>query len=231
MGNLATDLQTTQATRRRSDRFPVAVPLEVKWNASEGETVQADAEAVEVSAYGATLQMKTCPPVGAQIEVTHRFSGETAKARVVGLRHSKEHAAPAVAVELAVPSETFWGLTFRLKKTSTELQRLEQAIKSGGIDVRVLREFRDAVDHIRKTAWVVQEWQERRVHQRDAQTVLSLLVTERIRRATQLNNDLAADLTENKLSYEIVGIPDLFRAVERVYNYLAGMFSRQGGAD
>ena len=231
MGKLATDPQTRQGTRRRSDRFPVAVPVEVKWNALEGTTVLANAEAIEVNAHGAMLQMETCPPVGADIELTHRFSGEKAKARVVGLRHPKERAAPAVAVELAASSETFWGVTFRLKKASAELQRLEQAIKSGGIDDRVLREFRDAVDHIRKTAWVVQEWQERRVHQRDAQTVLSLLVTERIRRATQLNNDLAADLTANQLSREISGVADLFRAVERVYRYLAGVFSRQDGVN
>jgi hypothetical protein len=226
MGKLATDPQTTQETRRRSERFPVAVPLEVRWNTSEGKTVQADAEATEVSAQGALLQMKTCPPAGADIELTHGFSRETAKARAVGLRYSKERAVPAIAVELAVPSETFWGVTFRLKKTSAELLTLEQVIQSGGIDDRVLREFLDAVDHIRKTAWVVQEWQERRVHQRDAQTVLSLLVTERIRRATQLNNDLAADLNANELSREISGISDLFRAVELVYHYLAGLFSR-----
>jgi methyl-accepting chemotaxis protein len=229
MANLATDPQTTQAARRRSDRFPVAIPVEVKWNSSEGGTIQADAEAIEANAHGAMLQMKTCPPVGAYIDLTHGSSGETVKARVVGLRYSKERALPAVAVELAAASETFWGLTFRLKKAGAELQRLAQVIKSGDIDSRVLREFRDAVDHIRKTAWVVQEWQERHMHQRDAQTVLSLLVTERIRRATQLNNDLATDLIAQELSHEIDGISALFCAVERVHNYLAGVFSRQSG--
>ena len=229
MAKLVTDPQTTQATRRRSDRFPVAIPVRVKWNSSEGGTIQADAEAIEANAHGAMLQMKTCPPVGTYIDLSHSSSGETVKARVVGLRYSKERALPAVAVELGAASETFWGLTFRLRKAGVELQKLAQVIKSGDIDSRVLREFRDAVDHIRKTAWVVQEWQERHVHQRDAQTVLTLLVTERIRRATQLNNDLATDLIAQELSHEIDGISALFCAVERVHTYLAGVFSRQSG--
>jgi len=44
-----------------------------------------------------------------------------------------------VAVELLIPSETFWGVNFRLKKTSAELARLNRAMQSGNLDPRILK--------------------------------------------------------------------------------------------
>jgi hypothetical protein len=55
-----------------------------------------------------------------------------------------------------------------------ELLKLEKDMKdvrSGVMDPRVLREFRDAVDYVRKTAWALQELQERQAQQRDTATV------------------------------------------------------------
>jgi len=102
------------------------------------------------------------------------------------------------------------GLSFQLKRTTGELLKLEQSIKSGEIDAYVLREFRDAVDYIRKTAWAVQEWQERQVQKRDTATVIPLLVAERIRRGTQLYEALTADLKSHAIRPEAAEIEDLF---------------------
>jgi hypothetical protein len=49
-------------------------------------------------------------------------------------------------------------LTVRLRATTAELQELENSVVSGDLDPRVLSEFRNAVDHIRNTAWAVQQW-------------------------------------------------------------------------
>jgi hypothetical protein len=49
-------------------------------------------------------------------------------------------------------------LTARLRATTAELQELENSVVSGDLDPRVLSEFRNAVDHIRNTAWAVQQW-------------------------------------------------------------------------
>jgi hypothetical protein len=129
-----------------------------------------------------------------------------------------------VAVELLTPSETFWGVTYRLKIAIDDLLKLEQAIRSGGMDPLVLREFRDAVDYVRKTAWALQELQERQAHQRDTATVRSLLTEERVRRATQLSKALAADLDSHEVTDGISGAADLFRAIEALYQRLAGLF-------
>src|SRR6202035_5756603 len=132
--------------------------------------------------------------------------GEKALARASAIRRSKDGAVLGVALELLFPSEIFWGLTFRMRKTTLELQRLDQDIKSGNIDPRVFREFRDSVDYVRRTAWAVQEWQERQVQNRDTATVLPLLITERIRRATQLASAIIKDLNGSEITSETAGI-------------------------
>lgn len=210
---------------RRGSRFPVVVPVEVKWQELSGKTFKEAGGAKEVNAQGGLLDMKTYPGVGSELELTNLLSGEAGKARVVAVRHSREGAVLGVAVELLVPSETFWGLNFQLKKTSSELVRLEQAIKSGGVDARILREFRDAVDYVRKTAWAVQEWQERQLRHHDPHTLLPLLVAERIRRATQLSEAISTDLAAHEVTSETAGIDEFFRAVKRVYQRLVDLFS------
>jgi len=157
--------------------------------------------------------MKAFPPEGTLLDLTNRISNEKAQARVVAIRGSRLR---EVAVELVAASETFWGVTFRLKKATTDLRMLEQDIKSVGADPRVLEEFRDAVDYIRKTAWVVYEWQERHLHQKDASTVLSLLTMERLRRATQLNEAIAADLQAHEIPPDPQRLGALLDAIENL---------------
>jgi hypothetical protein len=210
--NPKADLHQPGPEQRRSWRFPVFVVLLVKWE-QDNVIFSEDAQALEANLYGATLRMKTHPPVGTKIELTNRLSNQTAEAQVVAIRHSKSD---AVAVELRLPSETFWGTTFRLKKAAADLRTIEQEIKKGGADPRVLREFRDAVDFVRRSAWAVYEYQERQLRHKDASTVLSLLTVERVRRGTQLNNDIAADLDSRELTLDTPGIPALLRAVEGV---------------
>jgi len=94
--------------KRRGSRFPVVVFVEAKWPVLNGH-VKETAQAVEVSALGGLLEMKTYPSVGRELELTNLLSGQVVQARVVGTRPSREGAAPRVAVELLTPSDTFWG--------------------------------------------------------------------------------------------------------------------------
>lgn len=210
--NPEADFHQPGPEQRRSWRFPVIVVLQVKWE-QDNVIFSEAAQALEANLHGATLRMKTHPPVGTRLELTNRLSNQTVQAQVVAIRHSKSD---AVAVELRLPSETFWGTTFRLRKAAADLRTLEQEIKKGGADPRVLREFRDAVDFVRKSAWAVYEYQERQLRHKDASTVLSLLTVERVRRGTQLNNDIAADFDARELTSNTPGVAELLRAVEGV---------------
>ena len=179
---------------------------------------------MEVNAQGGLLEMKTYPAVGTQIEITNLLSHEFSHARVVGLRRNAEGRLLGVAVELLVPSDTFWGVNFQLKKACADLVKLEYDMRSGSIDQRVLSEFRDAVDNVRKTAWAVQEWQERQSRHQDPQSVLPLLAAERIRRATQLCEAVAAASPTQEVTRHTVGIEEFLRAVEQVHQRLLDLF-------
>lgn len=219
MEELITAPPSPKTEQRRGSRFPVVVPIQAKWQNAGGQIVVENAQAREVNNQGGLLDMPNFPSVGSQLELTNLISGETYRARVVAIRR-KEGRVVGVAVELLIASETFWGVNFQLKKTSAELQRLEHAIRTGGIDQRILMDFRDAVDHVRKTAWAVQEWQEREITHHDPQTLLPLLTSERIRRAAQLGNAIVSDLMTQEVTRETPGVDKLFDAVQRMHRLL-----------
>jgi hypothetical protein len=212
------------AGKRRSRRFPFVSPVEATWQQHDGKVLRETGQATEVNAQGGLLEMKTYPVVGSQIELKNLLSHESSYARVVGVRRNAEGRMLGVAIELLVPSDTFWGVNFQLKKACADLVKLEYDMREGPIDERVLKEFRDAVDNVRKTAWAVQEWQERQSRKQDPQTVLPLLTAERIRRATQLCDAIAAASAAREVVRRTVGIEEFFRAVERVHQSLMGLF-------
>lgn len=208
--------------RRRSNRYPLVIPIHLKWSGLGGAQYSAHAQAREANLHGGLLEFtgETYPPEGTELELVNLISNHKTKARVSAIRRSSRDAPLDVAVELMPPNEEFWGLTFQLRRTTGELLKLESGIKSGDIDPYVLREFRDSVDYIRKTAWAVQEWQERQVQKRDTATVIPLLVTERIRRGTQLYVALTTDLKSHTIRAEAAEIQDLSQAVERLHEEL-----------
>jgi hypothetical protein len=209
---------------RRGSRFPVIVPVEATWQNAVGKSVKEAAQAREVNAQGGLLDMRTYPGVGNGLELTNLLSGEAAEARVVAIRRSQEGANRGVAVELLTPNEAFWGVNFQLRKTSDDLVKIERGIKSVGVDPRILTEFRDAVDYVRKTAWAVQEWQERQLRKHDPQTVLPLLTSERIRRATQLSRAITTDLATHDVTRETTGMDEFFQVVENLYQRVVELF-------
>ena len=221
------DSPVSKGKNRRSNRYPVVVPVKVKWSEPSGAAVIEFAEAREVNMHGGLLDMKGRPAIGSVVDLTNLSSAKTASARVVSLRTSKNSDVLGVAVELLTSSETFWGVTFQLKIAIDDLLKLEKDIRAGGMDSRVLREFRDAVDYLRTTAWALQELQERQAHQRDTATVRSLLTDERVRRATQLSKALASDLDSHEVTNGTVGASDLFRAIEDLYQRLEVLFKNR----
>ena len=198
----------------------VIVPLEVSWCEPDGAVVKEGARAWQVNAQGALLQMRTYPPVGSRIQLVNFLSAESAEARVLGMRHSKEGELLGVAIELVVPSESFWGVNFHLKRTTAELFKLEQALRSGGIDLRLLKEFRDAVEYVRVVTGAFLELQECQLEGRDATKVVSLLVAERVRRAAYLCEEVNADLGSGQVPHEMRGLAELARVVERLQQRL-----------
>ena len=214
----------SKAGVRRSRRFAVISPIEATWQEPNGKILRESGKATEVNAQGGLLEMKTYPMVGSQIELANLLTHQSSLARVVGVRRSEEGRLLGIAVELLTPNENFWGVNFQLRKTCADLVKLEYDIRSGAVDSNVLRDFRDAVDNVRKTAWAVQEWQERQLRGQDPQTVLPLLTAETIRRATQLLEAVVSEAAANEIARETVGVEELFRAIEQAHERLRGLF-------
>jgi hypothetical protein len=124
-------------------------------------------------------------------------------------------------------SDAAGSLTARLRETTLGLQELERSVISGDLDPRVLREFRNAVDHIRNTAWAVQQWVGAKEQSGDPYAVLPALTAQRVQRATQLANDLCLDLQTVEVTADTEGVGDLYRAVDDLRRRLDLLFKRE----
>ncbi len=101
----------TQTERRRSQRVHLAIPVEVGWQ-EDRVHVSEHAETEVLNAYGALLRMKPHLPIPIDVELSKPREGLSTPARVVGFREPTPKGLLGVAVELAAPSETFWGISF-----------------------------------------------------------------------------------------------------------------------
>ncbi len=111
-------------------------------------------------------------------------------------------------------------LTAELQKTSDELKELEGRIKTGMIDVRVLVEFRQAINHVRHTAFAVQRWIQEEKSGGDPYSVLTVVMAERMRIATQLARDLAHDVESGDIDFDTPGTKELHQAAKQLLENL-----------
>jgi hypothetical protein len=192
--------------------------------------IKEQAIARQVNANGGQLEMSTYPDVGSRITLTNFLSAEAADARVLATPQSREGVSHGIVVELIVPSESFWGVNLQVKKASVELQKLEDSLRSEGIDLRLLNEFRDAVDYIRTAAVVVQQLREQQMHGRDDGEVVLLLTAERIRRATNLCLEVITDVDAGRVTPDTKGVDELYRSLEQACDRLRHLLkSREPG--
>ncbi|MFZ0819649.1 MAG: hypothetical protein WAM91_06240 [Candidatus Acidiferrales bacterium] len=190
----STNPDGTKVDKRTSHRFAVLVPVEVSWRGPDGKAVKADAVARHVNARGGFLEMELLPEFGSRISLTNFLSAQTVEARVLATPQTRAGVSHGVAVELVIPNEEFWGVDLQAKKTAVELRKLETALGSQGVDLRLLSEFRDAVEYIRGVTTVAQHLREVQLRGRDDNDLHSEIAIERVRRATKLCREIAADL-------------------------------------
>jgi hypothetical protein len=210
----------TKVERRKSRRFPVAVPIEVSWRGTEGIAVKVDAVARQVNAKGGFLKMSLYPEMGSRVTLANFLSAQTAEARVLAAPHAREGVANGVIVELIVPNESFWGVNLQIERTSAELQKLEKAMQYEGIDLRLLSEYRDAVNYIRSAAGMVQQLRECHLRGLDDGGLFSVLSAKRIRRTINSCLEVIADLDAGRVKYESKDVDELYQALEQLSNRL-----------
>ena len=212
----------TSVERRKSRRFPVVVPIEVSWRGTDGVPVKEDAVARQVNANGGFLKMSTYPEAGAGVTLANFISAQTAEARVLAGPNAREGVANGIIVELIVPNASFWGVDLQVKKTIVELENLEKVLQGEDIDLRLVKEYRDAVDYIRTAAGTLEQLREGQFGGLDDGELLSALATLRIRRAINLCVELIADLDASRVKNESKRVDELFQAIERLHGGLIG---------
>lgn len=210
----------TRTERRKTRRFPVAVPIEVSWQGKDGIPVKADAVAQQVNANGGFLKMSVYPELGSRVTLANFLSAQTLEARVLAVPNTREGVSYGVIVELIVPNETFWGVNLQVEKTSAELQKLEKAMQSEGIDFRLLNEYRDAVDYIRSAAGMVQQLRERNLRGLDTSELLSVLNEQRTRRAINSCFEVIADLDAGRMKADSKDVDELQQALAQLSDRL-----------
>jgi hypothetical protein len=98
----------------------------------------------------------------------------------------------------------------KVHSLSVTLRSLDRALKSNtSLDESALREFREALDNVRLTAWTVNELLNARRNKKNTQAVIWFLTGERLRRFGQMARDLSADLEQHGTSWPAQAVRDL----------------------
>jgi len=86
------------------------------------------------------------------------------------------------------------------------------------MDVRLVKEYRDAVEYIRSAAETLEQLREGQFRGLDDGELLSELGADRIRRTTNLCMSLIADLDAGRVKNESKGVSELFQVLERLHD-------------
>jgi len=95
-----------------------------------------------------------------------------------------------------------------------ELQRLEKNLRSQNVDLRLLKEFRDAADYLQAIAGSVQQSRQRQVD--GDEEGVDWLVGERIRRTINFCLEVMADVDAGRITEETKGLAELLESVEQI---------------
>ena len=117
-------------------------------------------------------------------------------------------------------------LSSRLKQTNEELKKLQDSVKTGMINVKVLMDFRSAAERARQASAAVQQWLEAQGKGSDPYSLFAQVMSQRVEMATQLVKDVTHDLETLDVDYDTPGLPELNKAVLTLSERLSKLFPR-----
>jgi hypothetical protein len=132
---------------------------------------------------------------------------------------------PAAAAPLASAphSPAPSGMSQKVMRAVGDLNELEQNLVKGRIDPRLIAQLHDAVEHVRQTAWTVQQWADLHSTGGDPFDVLPQLEAERMHMLKKLAHNVTADIDADSINHYTVGISELYETVEQLYRRLRRM--------
>jgi hypothetical protein len=118
------------------------------------------------------------------------------------------------------------GLSSRLQKTNEELKNLQNSVKTGMINVKVLMDFRTATERARQASAAVQQWLDAQGKGSDPYKLMEQVVKQRVEMATQLIKDVTVDMESLEVDFDTPGLTALNEAVHKLVERLEILFPR-----
>jgi hypothetical protein len=115
-------------------------------------------------------------------------------------------------------------LSSRLRKTNEELKNLQNSVKTGMINVKVLMDFRTATERARQASAAVQQWLDAQGKGGDPYKLMEQVVKQRVEMVTQLIKDVTVDLESLDVDLDTPGLPALNEAVRKLAERLEKLF-------
>ena len=108
-----------------------------------------------------------------------------------------------------------------LQSVSEQFRQLQKwLLLRGQPDLRILAEFRDAINRLRQTAWALHQYGEMSADESSSNTVSSILAGERIRTACQLGKLIEADLENPEIQFQKDQLLGLYEAMSRLAQHV-----------
>jgi hypothetical protein len=111
----------------------------------------------------------------------------------------------------------------KIIRAIADLNELEQNLVKDKIDPRLIAQLHDAVEHVRQTAWTVQQWADLHSRGGDPFDVLPQLEAERMHMLSMLAHNVTADIDASSINQYTVGISELYETVQQLYRRLRKM--------
>ena len=108
-------------------------------------------------------------------------------------------------------------LNSQIEQISGSLMHLDKMLSAGFVDRSILDAFREAVDRVRTTGWLVQKAMDQSP---EAESVPEMVLRERVRATARVLTHLAADLENRKTDDPIQGMSELAAAAQRILSTL-----------
>jgi hypothetical protein len=118
------------------------------------------------------------------------------------------------------------GIASQLKKTEEELKEAQHSLKTGMINVKVLMEFRNATERARQATAAVHQWLEEQGKGNDPYQLLPRVISERVKMANTLLEDVLCDLEGGDIDFQTAGLKELYATVRSLVERLAPLFPR-----
>jgi hypothetical protein len=115
-------------------------------------------------------------------------------------------------------------LSSRLKKTNDELKNLQNSVKTGMINVKVLMDFRAAAERARQASAAVQQWLDAEGKGNDPYQLMAQVMKQRVEMTTELVKDVTRDLETLDVDFDTPGLPQLNKAVQTLAERLGKLF-------